>query len=221
MDERQSAPRSVRIERGIYQRSTGVFEVGYKDEIGRLRWKTVDGGVLAARKVRDDLSARRARGESVGPKPKLRFSEAADAWLTGPVLDLRDTTQAKYRCIVNEHLRPRFDGRRLDRITADDLANAVRELRTEGKGETTIAVVLAVVGQVYRFAARRLGWSGTIPTTLMLASETDLHRRAAGAHDRGSARTLPNTLHRRRADGSQDLRTVRADVGRCPDRESG
>jgi integrase len=141
------------------------------DEVGRVRWRTVDGGILAARKVRDDLSARRARGESIGPKPKLRFFEAADSWLDGPVLDLRETTQAKYRCIVHEHLRPKFAGRRLDRITADDLATMVREMRGEGKSEATIAVALAVVGQVYKYAARRLGWNGTIPTTLMLPSE--------------------------------------------------
>lgn len=72
---------------------------------------------------------------------------------------------------VNEHLRPRFDGRRLDALSADDLARLVRELRGEGKSEATIAVVLGVVDRVYRFATRRLGWVGTIPTTLMLRSE--------------------------------------------------
>jgi integrase len=136
-----------------------------------LRWRTVDGGILAARKLRDDLAARRARGESVAPNVKLRLSEAADRWLNGPVLDLRDTTQVKYRCIVDLHLRPRFDVRRLDGITADDLARLVRELRAAGKSEATIGVALAVVGRIYKFAGRRLGWNGAIPTTLMLSSE--------------------------------------------------
>jgi integrase len=148
-----------------------VLEVGFKDDVGRQRWRTIDGGILAARKVRDDLAARRARGESVAPKPKLKLGEAADSWLEGPVLDLRDTTQAKYRTIVKEHLRPRFGARRLDAIVADHLARLVREIRTEGKSEATIAVVLGVVGQIYKFAARRLAWKGTIPTTLMLQSE--------------------------------------------------
>ena len=163
--------RRVRVERGIYRRPTGVLEVGFKDETGRQRWRTVDGGILAARKVRDDLAARRARGESVAPKPKLRFGEVAQLWLDGPVVDLRETTQAKYRCIVNEHLRPRFEGRRLEVVSADDLAYVVRELRAEGKSEATIAVVLGVVHRIYKFAARRLGWSGTVPTTLILQSE--------------------------------------------------
>ncbi len=171
MADAPAPPRRVRVERGIYRRSTGVLEVGFKDETGRQRWRTVDGGILAARKLRDDLSARRARGESVSPQPKLRFGEAAEAWLAGPVLDLRETTQAKYRCMVNEHLRPRFDGRRLDGLAADDLAQLVRDLRSEGKSEATIAVVLGVVGRIYKFAVRRLGWRGTLPTTLMLQSE--------------------------------------------------
>jgi integrase len=171
MADPADAPRRVRLERGIYRRATGVLEVGFKDEVGRQRWRTVDGGILAARKLRDDLAARRARGESVAPKPRLKFGEAADSWLDGPVLDLRETTQAKYRTIVNEHLRPRFEARRLDAIVADDLARLVREMRGEGKSEATIAVVLGVAGQIYKFAARRLGWKGTIPTTLMLPSE--------------------------------------------------
>lgn len=127
MAEASSIPRRVRVERAIYRRPTGVLEVCFKDENARLRWRTVDGGILAARKLRDDLAGRRARGESVAPRPKLRFGAAADVWLHGPVLDLRDTTQVKYRSIVDGHLRPRFDARRLDGIDADDLARLVRD----------------------------------------------------------------------------------------------
>ena len=128
-------------------------------------------GSFAARKVRDDLAARRARGESVAPKPKLRFGDAADCWVGGPVVGLRETTQVKYRWMVNQHLRPRFEGRRFDGVNADDLVRLVRELRAEGMSEATVAVILGVISAIYKFAMRRLGWSGTIPTTLMLRSE--------------------------------------------------
>jgi integrase len=171
MAEPTQAPRRVQVERAVYRRPTGVLEICFKDETGRLRWRTVDGGILAARKHQDDLSARRARGERTSPNPKLRFGEAADRWLNGPVLDLRDTTQVKYRSITDRHLRPRFGARRLDGIAADDVAELVRDLRADGKSEATIAVAVAVIGRIYRFAARRLGWNGTIPTTLMLSSE--------------------------------------------------
>jgi integrase len=87
------------------------------------------------------------------------------------VADLRESTQAGYRNAVEQHLRPRYATQRLDMIEPDDLATLVRELRTEGKSEATIAVVLGVAGRIYKYAARRLGWAGTMPTTLMLASE--------------------------------------------------
>ncbi len=126
---------------------------------------------MAARRLRDELLARRGRGDTVAPDPRLRFAEAADLWLAGPVLDLRQSTQAKYRSALGQHLRPRFGGRRLDSITADDLATLVRRMRDEGKSEATIAIVLGVVGRIYKFAARRLGWHGTNPTMLLLSSE--------------------------------------------------
>jgi hypothetical protein len=166
-----SEPRRVRVERNIYRRPTGILEVGFKDASGIQRWRTVDGGIMAARKLRDDLRARRGRGETAAPDSRLRFGEAADAWLAGPVLDLRETTQAGYRSAVEQHLRRRLGNRRLDGITADDLAALVRDMRTQGKSEATIAAVLGAVGRIYKFAARRLGFAGMNPITLMLSSE--------------------------------------------------
>lgn len=163
--------RRVRVERGIYRRPTGVLEVAYTDEVGRVRWRTVSGGILAARKLREDLNSRKARGESITPAGKIKFGDAAGAWLTGPVLALRDTTQQKYCCMVRDHLNPRFARRMLNALSADDMANLVRELRAEGKSEATISVVLNVVGHVYRHASRRLGWTGTVPTSLLTRAE--------------------------------------------------
>ena len=163
------------VERNIYRRTSAVgrvvFEVGFKDGAGMQRWRTVEGGITAARALRDELLARRGRGERVAPNVRLRFGEAADRWLQGPVLDLRPSTQAGYRNAVDRHLRPRFATRRLDAIEPDDVARVVRELRGEGKSEATAAVVLGVMGRVYKYAARRLAWAGANPVALLLASE--------------------------------------------------
>src|SRR5438132_730321 len=122
MSPSSDAPRRIRIERNIYRRSTGVLEVGFKDAVGIQRWRTTSGGIMAARRLRDDLLARRGRGDAVAPDSRLRFGEAADIWFAGPVLDLRPSTRAKYRSALDQHLRPRYGGRRLDSISADDLA---------------------------------------------------------------------------------------------------
>jgi integrase len=163
--------RRMRVERNIYRRPSGKFEIGFKDGAGIQRWRTVEGGITAARALRDELLVRRGRGERVAPNPRLRFGEAADRWLAGPVLDLRKTTQAAYRNAVERHLRPRYATRRLDAIAADDVAVLVRELREAGLAEASIATIVSTLGRVYRYAARRLSWAGQDPTALLLRSE--------------------------------------------------
>jgi integrase len=171
MAANESAPRRVRVERNIYRRSTGVFEIGFKDTSGKQRWRTVDGGITAARALRDQFVAQRNRRELAPDNARLRFGDAADLWLAGPVADLRQTTRDCYRNAVDNHLRARFGTRRLDAVTPDDLAALVRNLRSEGRAEASIAICVGVTNRIYRYAARRLGWVGTNPVSLMLPSE--------------------------------------------------
>jgi integrase len=171
MSESNAQPRRVRVERNIYRRATGMYEVGFKDGTGRQRWRTVDGGITAVRSVRDALRSQRARGERVSNNARLRFSDAATSWLDGPVVGLRPATQSCYRNAIEQHLIDRFGARRLDAITPDDLAALVRELRSAGLSESTIVIVIGVTNRVYRYAARRLGWAGVNPVSLMLSSE--------------------------------------------------
>ena len=171
MAHESNFPRRVRVERNIYRRPSGVYEVGFKDATGTQRWRTVEGGITAARALRDELVARRNRGERVVADNRLRFIDAARRWLAGPVLDLRPRTQECYRNAVDQHLAPTFGSRRLDAVSPDDLAYLVRDLRTSGLSEWTIVIVIGVANRVFRYAARRLGWSGTNPVSLMLPAE--------------------------------------------------
>ena len=171
MSKDAGAPRRARVARNIYRRGSGVYEVGFKDAAGKQRWRTVEGGITAARALRDQLLAQRARGERVADHGRLRFGDAAERWLSGPVADLRPATQGCYRNAVKQHLLGRFERRRLDAVGPDDLAGLVREMRTEGLAESTIVIVVGVTNRIYRYAARRLGCMGTNPVSLMLASE--------------------------------------------------
>lgn len=115
--------------------------------------------------------AQRHRGELTASRPRLRFADAAEAWLDGPVADLRPRTVECYRNAVDSHLAPRFGRVRLDAISPDELADLVPDLRADGLSESTGAIVIGVVNPIYCFAARRLGWSGANPVALMLSSE--------------------------------------------------
>lgn len=171
MPTHESSPRRVRVERNIYRRPSGVYEVGFKDGAGKQRWRTVEGGITAARALRDELLSRRHRGERIVPDRNLRLEEAAAKWLDGPVRDLRPRTHECYRSALERHLLPAIGNRRLDSISPDDLSMLVRELRRDGLSEASIVIVIGVANRVYRYAARRLGWSGTNPISLLLPSE--------------------------------------------------
>jgi hypothetical protein len=133
MTDAKNEPRRVRVERNIYWCPTGVLEVGFKDASGIQRRRTVDGGIIAARMPPRRAARSRGRGETVAPDSRLRFGEAAEMWLAGPVLDLRASTQAGYRSAVEQHLRPRYANRRLDSITSDELAERVRDMRQQAR----------------------------------------------------------------------------------------
>jgi integrase len=171
MANSSSEPRRVRFERNIYRRANGVYEIGFKDGSSKQRWKTVQGGITAARAVRDELLARRGRGERVAPKTRRTLAGAAAEWLDGPVRDLRPRTDECYRNAVSSYLLPGLGRRQLDAITPDDLAALVREMRANGFSESTIAIAIGVMNRIYRYATRRLGWTGTNPVSVMLTSE--------------------------------------------------
>ncbi len=167
MSTTKPKPRRTRVERNVYRRPDGKFEIGYRDSTGRLRWQTIDGGITAARAARDDALGRKGKGERVQPNPRLRFSDAADAWLAGQVAELRPATQVAYRNAIDNHLRPRWGTRRLDTITVDQVAALVRELRAEGKSEWTIAGIVMSANRVFKFARRRLNWHGENPVSAL------------------------------------------------------
>lgn len=171
MAKEAGTTRRKRVERNIYRRPSGVYEIGFKDAAGKQRWRTVDGGITAARALRDELLSRRNRGERTPPDGRLRLADAVAKWLDGPVADLRPRTQECYRNAVERYLVPALGNRRLDSISPDDLALLVRQLRTAGLAESSIVIVLGVANRTYRYAARRLGWSGTNPVSLLLPSE--------------------------------------------------
>ncbi|MBS1895551.1 MAG: tyrosine-type recombinase/integrase [Actinobacteria bacterium] len=103
--------------------------------------------------------------------PRLAFGEAADRWLAEQVPSLRRQTRNGYTLAIERHLRPRFGGRRLDRISVDDWARLVVDLRASGLAESTIEGILRVGRRVYKFAARRMGWHGLHTVALLESSE--------------------------------------------------
>jgi integrase len=199
VSEKQATPRRVREpgdqNRNIYRRADGVFEIGYRDSTGRQRWKVIEGGITAARAARDDVLGRKGRGERVTPSPRLSFGEAAERWLAEQVTDLRPGTRARYESDIRLHVLDRWGRRRLDRISVNDAAQLVHELRGQGLAEWTIQGVLVAAGRVFKFAKRRMHWSGENPIAAL---------------ENGERPKVSQTARRRIYQGDELAQTLRA-----------
>src|SRR3954449_13044473 len=170
-NETETKHRRARVERNIYRRPDGKLEVGYRDSASKQRWKGPFDTITAARRQRNALVGAKARGEHVEPTPRLTFGTAADKWLAEQVVELRPATQAIYANAINNHLRPLGGARRLDQLGVDDAANLVRALRAAGLAESTIGGILKAANRVFKFAARRMGWHGASPFSLLEKGE--------------------------------------------------
>lgn len=154
VDMSNATPRRTRVERGIYRRTDERFEIGWRDAQGKLRWRVVDGGIMAARAALAQEHSKRARGEAVAADPRLTFDAAADAWWEARAGRLRPMTQSAYRAGL-KHLRRHFGRQRLATITAGDVAAYVTS-KDSLKG-WTIKGHLTVVSAIFRYANRHLG----------------------------------------------------------------
>lgn len=139
-----SQPRRVRIERGIYRNpATGRLEIEYTDEAGRLRWKTVEGGIAKSRRAR-----------AVAQRCRRSFADVAEEWLAGQTR-LRWRTYEGYERALDRHLLPRLGERAITTIDEDVVVELIAELELEGLAGWTIRGILVPLGRVLAFAVRR------------------------------------------------------------------
>jgi integrase len=155
----------------VYWRRDGLFEVGYRDADGRLRWRGPFATLTAARVARDDARVKARGGERESANPRLKFGEAAARWLAEQVAELRPATRASYGSYLRNHLVPRWGNRRMDAIDVSDAARLVRELRAQGLAEWTIAGICRTANRVFKFARRHCSWRGDNPFAELETSE--------------------------------------------------
>jgi len=174
MSKSESNPR-VYVERNIYYRRNAegkkVYEISWRDSTGKQCRRVVGPKISAARTERDKELAKRGRNEPAPANPRLTLGEAADGYMDNRVADLRTSTQEAMRWAIEQHLRPRFGTRRLDRISADDWAGFIRDLRAAGLREGSIESVLKAARGIYSYAARRLDWNGRDTLSLLDRAE--------------------------------------------------
>jgi len=215
------------VERNIYRRLDADgrwrYELNFRDSDGRPRRQTIrDGGIKAARAALADVKARMGKGQRVAPSPHLSFGQAAECWKEAQVARLRPSTRSTYENHLRSHLLPRWERRRLDTLSVDDVARVAEELRLAGKKAWTVRGALVVASRVFEFARRRLGWAGENPVRALDRSERprsdQRDRRVLTGEeletDHSRKWSLPARDHDRRHDRSKARGSARAAVAK-------
>jgi len=131
------------------------------------RFRTLSAATIGeARRQREMLQSIAHVGE-LPVSPQLTFAEVAARWLADfeakvAAAERRDRTFDLYRSQLRRHLLPRFGGRRLTLITADDVVAVMHELQANGLSPWTIKRILGALSCVFTFALRR-GYIATHP----------------------------------------------------------
>ncbi|HEX4669242.1 MAG TPA: tyrosine-type recombinase/integrase [Solirubrobacterales bacterium] len=171
--------KAIRVEPGIfYKVSTAgkkLYEIRWRDSTGKYCRRSVGIKISEARAALTAELAKRGRNEPAPTNPRLSLGEAADGFLKNRVADLRESTRNGHRWAIEDYLRPRFGNRRFDRISADDWASFIRDLREgedgEGLADSSIESVLKSARGIYSYALRRLDWQGRNTLALLDRSE--------------------------------------------------
>jgi integrase len=160
-------PARRRLEPGIYERvgADGQrlgLEIAYKDTAGKVRRRTVHGGIQDARDQLAKARTRRVHREAEPNDPRVTFDTVCDAFDAAHVAGLRPNSQRVYRTGLRR-LRARFRGRRLSSISRVDLRALIAAERAEGLKANTITSHLAVLSAVFAFARDDLDMPVVMP----------------------------------------------------------
>jgi integrase len=140
------------------------YEFCYLDSTGKRRWEVVHGNLEVAETRRAELRIRRTRGERIEPT-RQTFAEYAGEWLGRQTV--RPRTLEIYKWALTTHLIPYFGRRRLDQITAEDIAAFIAVMKRKNLKGWTITSALRPLSIILAQAARK----GRIPVNPMTQLE--------------------------------------------------
>ena len=94
------------------------YVIDFYDNQGKRRWKTLPKGTTKAdaKKVLRDIEDKIDKGIYIPQKDIPLFSGIADTWLKAKKTNIRHSTYKQYKGHLENHLKPFFEGYRINRI---------------------------------------------------------------------------------------------------------
>jgi integrase len=152
--------------KNIYKRKDGRWEGRYskhRDSNGKTIYGSVYGKSCTEVKKRLALILSSEPPDkpsfTVAPKNNLTFADAANQWLSGVSLKVKQSTYAGYATSLDLHILPSIGNCKLQKITASDIncfaKNKMEKGRTDGNGglsSKTVRDMLSMIKSVIDFA---------------------------------------------------------------------
>jgi integrase len=120
-------------------RPDGSYRAGWRDAAGRQRRKSGFRREADARRYAGEQESRARRGEVVLSGRSITWGEWCDHWLT--LRQVEPSTSSSDAARLRAHVRPRWDGVRLNRITREDVQAWANDLSRAGLAPATVVRV--------------------------------------------------------------------------------
>jgi integrase len=171
MQEQGTKRVRVKSDPGIYYREgrngKRRYQFQYRDSNGRQRWKTVEGGLEAARDARNETRRKLRQGEIVRPVAKssrAKFQGVAQEWLVARRPKWAERTHEDYKLKI-DRVDPYIGDRWIDSLSEDDVAELVASLH-ERYARDTVKNTLTPVSGVFKYAIKN-GLAARNPVALL------------------------------------------------------
>jgi integrase len=147
---------SILIRGGKYH---GKWRVGDRQMMRRLGPVRKPGTREGLTKAQAEARLRKLMDEVtwVSPEERLDFAEVAERYVDHleHVMGRKPSTINDYRSMVRRHLGPYFNGKAIDRISADDVASYLSAKSRQGLSVKTVSNHLVFAHGVFTFAVKR------------------------------------------------------------------
>ena len=135
----------------------GRYVIDFYDNQGKRRWRTMPEGTTKAeaKKILREIEDKIDKGIYIPQKNLPPFSEVADMWLKTKKPNLRHSTYKQYKGHLENHLKPFYEGYRINRINYDKVENFISNCFDKNITIATMKKIIINLGAIMTYAVRK------------------------------------------------------------------
>ena len=131
--------------------------IDFYDNKGKRRWKTLPqcSTKTDAKRILREIEDKIDKGVYIPQKNLPLFPAVADMWLKAKRPNIRHSTYKQYKGHLNNHLKPFFESRRINRINYDEVEKFISHCFSREMKIQTMKKILVNLGAIMTYAVRK------------------------------------------------------------------